>query len=100
MESCPSKPVCFFVCFFFLETVDAPVDRPAYRGYTGGVLSVWRAQFETINGFSNEFWGWGGEDDDFYNRLKHKGYDVLRDLSRSAGFFSLPHPWSRANPRR
>jgi beta-1,4-galactosyltransferase 1 len=74
--------------------------RPAYRGYTGGVLSIWRSQYETANGFSNEFWGWGGEDDEFYNRLKNKGFDVIRDLTRNAGFFSLEHDLTSANPDR
>ena len=74
--------------------------RPAYRGYTGGVLSIWRSQYEAANGFSNEFWGWGGEDDEFYNRLKNKGFDVIRDLTRNAGFFSLEHDLTSANPDR
>ena len=29
-----------------------------------------REQYEAINGFSNSFFGWGGEDDDLYNRLE------------------------------
>ena len=26
-------------------------------------------KFEKVNGYSNIFWGWGGEDDDLYTRL-------------------------------
>ena len=72
----------------------------AYKGYTGGVLAIRRSQFEDINGFSNEFWGWGGEDDDLNNRLEGKGYEVARDLSRGGYFASLNHPLATANPKR
>lgn len=30
----------------------------------GGVLAIRMNHFYAVNGFSNEFWGWGGEDDD------------------------------------
>lgn len=35
----------------------------------GGAITTTPEQFEKMNGFSNLFWGWGGEDDDFWNRL-------------------------------
>ena len=31
-----------------------------------------------INGMSNEFWGWGGEDDELYARFKRAGLPVAR----------------------
>ena len=41
--------------------------------YIGGVVMINRVQFQKINGFSNVFWGWGGEDEDALKRLKHIG---------------------------
>ena len=41
-----------------------------YLDLFGGALSVSEETFEAVNGFSNSFFGWGGEDDDFWtNRI-------------------------------
>jgi hypothetical protein len=37
--------------------------------YFGGVVSFTRDQYRKINGFPNNFWGWGGEDDEMYRRV-------------------------------
>jgi hypothetical protein len=39
-----------------------------YNDLFGGVTSFSKEQFKIVNGFSNLFFGWGGEDDDLYNR--------------------------------
>lgn len=52
---------------------------------TGGVTLLSKKQMDDINGFSNEFWGWGGEDDDVFNRLHIKKYKIVRypmDIAR------------------
>jgi beta-1,4-galactosyltransferase 1 len=49
-----------------------------YPGYYGGVNLFNINDFIKINGYSNEFWGWGGEDDDLLNRVKNIGYDLFR----------------------
>ncbi|NWQ83324.1 B4GT2 galactosyltransferase, partial [Columbina picui] len=49
--------------------------RLPYAGYFGGVSGLSKSQFLKINGFPNEYWGWGGEDDDIFNRyrmIKHE----------------------------
>ncbi|KAF7240857.1 Beta-1,4-galactosyltransferase 5 [Varanus komodoensis] len=44
-----------------------------YNEFFGGVSGLTVGQFRKINGFPNAFWGWGGEDDDLWNR-----YALLR----------------------
>ena len=57
----------FFFFFFFLN-------RVFYEKHFGAVLGLTRVQMETVNGFSNVYWGWGKEDDDMYQRTRHHGY--------------------------
>ncbi|KAI4811735.1 hypothetical protein KUCAC02_014611 [Chaenocephalus aceratus] len=53
-----------------------------YSEFFVGVSGLTVEQFWKINGFPNAFWGWGGEDDDLWNRLVYKQgfYKVMRAL--------------------
>lgn len=51
--------------------------RYAYDQYFGGVVSFDKSQFEKINGFPNNFWGWGGEDDELYKRVKTQNMTIV-----------------------
>ena len=42
--------------------------RLPYTELFGGVEAFRKDHFEKINGFSNVYFGWGGEDDDLYAR--------------------------------
>jgi hypothetical protein len=45
--------------------------------YFGGIVAFNETMFQKINGYPNNFWGWGGEDDELYNRVK-KFYTVKK----------------------
>ena len=49
-----------------------------YPDIFGGVVALTKEQFKNVNGFSNQFWGWGGEDDDMNYRIKKKKYKISR----------------------
>ena len=42
----------------------------------GGVTMFTEEAYLKCNGASNDYWGWGGEDDDLYNRTKLAGLDI------------------------
>lgn len=65
--------------------------RLQYLNYFGGVTAVSRDQFKTINGFANQFYGWGGEDDDLNHRIKNRNFTVNRTPAHMARFIMLKH---------
>ena len=50
--------------------------KDMHGGSLGGALLMPKHVVLSINGYSNNFLGWGGEDDDINARLKHQGYRV------------------------
>ena len=51
--------------------------------YFGGIVAFSVQQFRLINGFPNNFWGWGGEDDEMMKRI---------DEARILSFFYFISP--------
>ncbi|NXU74891.1 B4GT5 galactosyltransferase, partial [Oreotrochilus melanogaster] len=62
-----------------------------YNEFFGGVSGLTVEQFQKINGFPNAFWGWGGEDDDLWNRVQYAGYSVTRPEGDTGKYKSIPH---------
>jgi len=60
-----------------------------YERCLGGVVLFPKQDFIKINGFSNQYWGWGAEDDDLRLRCDVMGVKVQR---KQGSFQSLPHP--------
>lgn len=59
-----------------------------YDGYFGGVTLFDKDSFEKINGYSNEYWGWGAEDDDVLFRCNIMGVETFR---KGCKYRSLQH---------
>ena len=59
-------------------SIDSFLYRLPYDDIFGGVSAMTVDQFKLVNGFSNLFWGWGGEDDDMANRLRVKKLFISR----------------------
>ena len=68
--------------------IKTPTDKPVHiaavwdrygnnPSYFGGIVSFNSEMFRKINGFPNNFWGWGGEDDELLKRTK-KFYNILK----------------------
>ncbi|KAM4606160.1 beta-1,4-galactosyltransferase 1-like [Polymixia lowei] len=49
-----------------------------YKTYFGGVVSFSKDHYMKINGFSNNYWGWGAEDDDMYKRIHFQHMSISR----------------------
>jgi predicted glycosyltransferase involved in capsule biosynthesis len=64
------------------------------HNYYGGVNMVNKESFIKLNGYSNDFWGWGGEDDDMLLRVYKNGYSLVR---RYGEFKSLAHKYNGPN---
>ncbi|XP_048769557.1 beta-1,4-N-acetylgalactosaminyltransferase bre-4-like isoform X2 [Ostrea edulis] len=71
-----------------------------YDAIFGGVSAMTKDQIYFVNGFSNKFSGWGGEDDDMYNRLKFHHMTVMRSMEDVSRYKMLKHEQSAPNPKR
>lgn len=59
-----------------------------YNEYFGGVTIFDNNSFAKINGYSNEYWGYGGEDDSIFNRCVFNKIKIAR---KNCSFKSLDH---------
>lgn len=51
----------------------------------GGIIKFKKQDFIDINGFSNMFWGWGGEDTDLQNRATFNNIWIQKNLTNRPG---------------
>ena len=65
--------------------------RIGYETIFGGISALTHEQMTKINGYSNRYYGWGGEDDDMYRRYCQisKSHSVSIILIRYFVFFFI-----------
>ena len=93
LYNCPTKPL------HMSSRVSTFDYKLPYAKIFGGVTVMTTQHFGLVNGYSNMFWGWGGEDDDMYNRLHDNGLDIAR--LEGEGYYKMArHKAEVKNPDR
>lgn len=70
------------------------IRHPSKPRLAGGDFGVWRSDFERVNGFDENFRGWGQEDDDLGLRLRSAGLRLESILDRTRSL----HVWHPTDP--
>lgn len=74
--------------------------KPSYPTIFGGVSALTQAQMEKVNGFSNVFWGWGGEDDDMSTRVRYSGYKLVHANCSIGRYVAMKHEAQKQSQAR
>jgi GT2 family glycosyltransferase len=75
------------------------IRHPTKPKLIGNNIGMWRADFVAINGFDEQYEGWGCEDDDLRLRLRKQGLRVASILRWTHGYH-LWHPPAPSLPQR
>jgi len=94
LYTCPSQPRHMSVA------VDKFKYRLPYKTIFGGVAAINTSQFKKLNGFSNQFWGWGGEDDDMAKRIHFHKLRITRYQPEIARYTMIKHKQQTVNKER
>ncbi|XP_050428592.1 beta-1,4-N-acetylgalactosaminyltransferase bre-4-like [Adelges cooleyi] len=62
-----------------------------YHKLVGGVFNIRPHHYFQVNGYSNLFWGWGGEDDDMGYRLEQVGLPITRPPTHFGRYTMVKH---------
>lgn len=74
--------------------------RLVYYKYFGGACLMAREHVELVNGWSNIYWGWGGEDDDMWRRIDFSDMRIWRYHHTVARYKTITHPPQVLNKNR
>lgn len=97
LYTCPDMP----------RHLSAAIDKFGYKlpyqNILGGVTAIRRDHLFKINGYSNLYFGWGGEDDDLASRVYGSGLNITRYAMNIARYRMIKHDRdhkNEPNPKR
>ncbi|XP_022104366.1 uncharacterized protein LOC110986643 isoform X2 [Acanthaster planci] len=80
----------------FLSGADRWKYKLPYANFFGAVTGFTTSNILKINGFPNVYWGWGGEDDEIWERVKEVGLPVSRPKGPHGYYDVIKHHHSSA----
>ncbi|XP_076357697.1 beta-1,4-N-acetylgalactosaminyltransferase bre-4-like [Tachypleus tridentatus] len=92
MYSCPQLPRHLSVA------VDKFNYTLPYSYLVGGVFALKTKHFLQVNGYSNLYWGWGGEDDDIAHRLEKQNLEIIRPPDFIGRYTMIKHKHRPESP--
>jgi hypothetical protein len=67
---------------YYVKNPEIPIhiarcwDRYKGQEYLGGIISISKKNFIDLNGYPNNYWGWGGEDDELRRRVNELNLQI------------------------
>lgn len=102
VDMLPEDDRNFYTCSEVPRHVGSHIDKweyiVPYPGIFGGVTAFTKQLFEQVNGFSNQYYGWGGEDDDMFSRIRAKNLSIVRFSKTVARYTMIKHKSDAGNP--
>lgn len=77
------------------SSLSVPYDR-----YFGGACLMKEGHIRRVNGWSNVYWGWGGEDDDMWRRIVFTDMAIWRYPAPYARYRMIKHKKQEINGDR
>ncbi|XP_028162016.1 beta-1,4-N-acetylgalactosaminyltransferase bre-4-like [Ostrinia furnacalis] len=104
VDTLPLDAANLYACLRQPRHLSASIDKfrfvLPYSWLVGGVLAVRADHYAQVNGFSNRYEKWGGEDDDFSMRIENNGLQIYRLPVEMSRYTMLMHPPAAKNEQR
>ncbi|XP_055347778.1 beta-1,4-galactosyltransferase 4-like [Paramacrobiotus metropolitanus] len=103
IDSLPENDHNFYTCTQQPTLLAVAVSKENYKlkhwNFFSTAISIKQEQFSAVNGYPNLYWGWGSEDDDLSERVRHRYGRILRRPKDIGRYTSVQHNADTLNPK-